>query len=42
MPRLAIPLRVLVFGRTQTPDLSAVLALAGKSRVISRLKQYVA
>ncbi len=42
MPRLAVPLRVLVFGRTQTPDLSAVLALAGKSRVISRLKQYVA
>ena len=42
MPRLAIPLRVLVFGRTQTPDLSAVLALAGKSRVISRLKQYLA
>ena len=30
MPRLAVPLRVFVFGVTQTPALSAVLALAGR------------
>ncbi|OGA13750.1 MAG: glutamate--tRNA ligase [Betaproteobacteria bacterium RIFCSPLOWO2_02_FULL_63_19] len=40
MPRLAVPLRVLVFGVTQTPALSAVLALAGRERVIGRLKRY--
>ena len=42
MPRLAVPLRVLVFGVTQTPALSPVLALAGKERVMGRLKQYAA
>ena len=39
MPRLAVPVRVVVFGRIQTPDLAVVLALAGKSRVISRLRE---
>lgn len=40
MPKLAIPVRVCVFGRTQTPDLVKVLALAGKDRVVGRLKQH--
>lgn len=40
MPKLAVPLRVVVFGTTQTPALSSVLALAGRERVISRLQQY--
>ena len=39
MPKLAVPVRVAVFGRAQTPDLAVVLALAGKSRVISRLRE---
>ncbi len=41
MPRLAVPLRVLVFGVAQTPALSAVLALAGKERVMSRIRLHV-
>ena len=41
MPKLAVPLRVMVFGVTQTPALSPVLALAGKHRVVDRLKQYL-
>jgi len=40
MPRLAVPLRVAVFGMAQTPSLSPVLALAGRERVIARLRQY--
>jgi glutamyl-tRNA synthetase len=40
MARLAMPLRVLVFGVAQTPALSAVLALAGRERVISRIRQH--
>ena len=38
MPKLAIPVRVAVFGRPQTPDLVAVLCLAGRERVIARLR----
>jgi glutamyl-tRNA synthetase len=34
MPKLAIPLRVLVFGTPQTPSLHPLLALAGKKRVL--------
>jgi glutamyl-tRNA synthetase len=41
MPKLAVPLRVLVFGVIQTPALSPVLVLAGKERVMGRLKQYL-
>jgi hypothetical protein len=33
-----MPLRVIVFGRAQTPNLGPVLALAGKQRVIERLQ----
>lgn len=41
LPKLAVPLRVIVFGRTQTPNLSQVLALAGKQRVIERLQEHL-
>jgi glutamyl-tRNA synthetase len=38
LPRLAVPIRVMVFGLAQTPNLSSVLALAGKQRVLARLQ----
>ncbi|MCH7345526.1 glutamate--tRNA ligase [Pelomonas sp. CA6] len=38
MPQLAIPVRVLVCGRTQTPSVDAVLALFDKEIVIKRLR----
>jgi glutamyl-tRNA synthetase len=40
MPQLAIPVRVCVFGRTQTPDLGVVLELAGQATVVARLRRY--
>jgi len=40
MPELAIPVRVAVFGRPQSPDLAHALCIAGKRRVIDRLRQY--
>ena len=42
LPRLAMPVRAMVFGLTQTPNLSSVLALAGKDRVLSRMRRYLA
>jgi glutamyl-tRNA synthetase len=39
MPKIAVPIRLLVFGVTQTPALSPVLALAGKANVVSRLRK---
>jgi glutamyl-tRNA synthetase len=38
MPQLAIPLRVLVCGRAQTPDIAAVLELFSRDIVLSRLR----
>lgn len=38
MPQLAIPVRVLVCGRAQTPSVDAVLALFSREEVISRLQ----
>jgi glutamyl-tRNA synthetase len=38
MPQLAIPVRVLVCGRTQTPSLDAVLALFDRRTVLARLR----
>ncbi|MBT9458492.1 MAG: glutamate--tRNA ligase [Burkholderiaceae bacterium] len=38
MPQLAIPVRVLVFGRAQTPSLDAVLALFEQKVVAERLR----
>ena len=40
MPKLAMPLRAVVFGTTQTPSLYPTLALAGKARVLERLRRY--
>jgi glutamyl-tRNA synthetase len=40
MPKLAVPLRVAVFGVAQTPALAAVLALAGRDPVLNRLARY--
>ena len=38
MPQLAVPLRVLVCGRTQTPSIDAVLALFPRDTVLRRLR----
>ena len=38
MPQLAVPLRVLVTARTQTPSIDAVLALFPRDEVLSRLR----
>ena len=38
MPQLAMPVRVLVAGRQQTPSLDAFLALMNRENVISRLQ----
>ncbi|MDC6168357.1 glutamate--tRNA ligase [Paucibacter sp. XJ19-41] len=38
MPQLAIPLRVLVCGRAQTPSVDAVLELFDKENVVERLR----
>jgi glutamyl-tRNA synthetase len=37
MPELAMPVRLLVTGRTQTPSLDAVLELIGRDTVLARL-----
>ena len=37
MPQLAIPVRLLVFGLSQTPSVDACLALLPRERVIERL-----
>jgi glutamyl-tRNA synthetase len=37
MPALAMPVRLLVTGRTQTPSLDAVLELIGRDTVLARL-----
>ena len=39
MPALALPLRLLVSGRTQTPSVDAVLALFDRQTVLNRLQQ---
>ena len=38
MPLLAVPLRVAVTGRTQTPSIDAVLELIGREKVLARLR----
>jgi glutamyl-tRNA synthetase len=42
MPKLAMPLRAVVFGTTQTPALYPTLAAAGKARVLERIRRYAA
>lgn len=39
MPKLAVPLRIVVTGRKQTPAIGAVLAILGRERVLDRLAQ---
>ncbi len=41
MPQIAMPLRVLVSGRTQTPSIDAVLELLGRETVIARLAHHL-
>ena len=38
MPQLAMPLRLLLTGQTQTPAIDAVIELVGRERVLSRLE----
>ena len=40
MPKLAMPLRAVVFGTTQTPALYPTLAAAGRTRVLERIRRY--
>jgi glutamyl-tRNA synthetase len=42
MPELAMPARLLVTGRTQTPSLDAVLELLGRETVLDRLTRRLA
>ena len=42
MPQLAVPLRVAVTGRTQTPSIDAVLELLGRDVVLARLREALA
>jgi glutamyl-tRNA synthetase len=41
MPELAMPARLLVTGRTQTPSLDAVLELIGREAVLARLARHL-
>jgi glutamyl-tRNA synthetase len=41
MPQLAMPLRLIVFGRPQTPNIGPTLAVAGKKLVMERLRKRV-
>jgi glutamyl-tRNA synthetase len=41
MPQLAMPLRVLVTGQTQTPSIDATLELLGRERVLARLAHHL-
>jgi glutamyl-tRNA synthetase len=42
MPQVAVPLRVAVTGRTQTPSIDAVLELIGREAVVERVRQALA
>ncbi len=39
LPKIAMPLRVLVAGTTHTPSIDAILELIGKAQVLARLDQ---
>jgi len=41
MPALAMPARLLITGRTQTPSLDAVLELLGRETVVARLTNHL-
>jgi glutamyl-tRNA synthetase len=41
MPQIAIPLRVLLTGQTQTPSIDAVLETFGRDEVLHRLRRHI-
>jgi glutamyl-tRNA synthetase len=41
MPQVAMPLRHIVTGRSQTPSIDAVLELLGREMVLTRLAQHL-
>jgi len=41
LPKIAMPLRLIVFGRAQTPGLGPTLAVAGQKRVLERLREHI-
>jgi glutamyl-tRNA synthetase len=41
MPKLAMPLRVMLVGQTHTPSVDAVLALFSREIVLARMKKYL-
>jgi glutamyl-tRNA synthetase len=41
LPKIAMPLRLIVLGRAQTPNLGPTLAVAGKKRVLDRLREHL-
>ena len=41
MPKLAMPLRVMLVGQTHTPSMDAVLALFPRETVLERIKKYL-
>ncbi len=41
MPKLAMPMRVMLVGQTHTPSVDAVLALFPRETVLERMKKYI-
>lgn len=41
MPKLAMPLRALLVGQTQTPSVDAVIELVGRERALANLQKYL-
>ncbi len=41
MPKIAMPLRVILLGQTQTPSIDAVLELLGRDAVLARMQPYL-
>ncbi|MCE1239517.1 MAG: glutamate--tRNA ligase [Azonexaceae bacterium] len=41
MPKLAMPLRAILVGQTQTPSVDAVIELIGRDAVLTALKKYL-
>jgi len=42
IPKVAMPLRVMVTGETHTPSIDATLELIGRDEVIARMRQELA
>jgi len=41
MPKLAMPLRVMLVGQTHTPSVDAVLALFSRETVLTRMARFL-